>query len=89
MPSVYRPDQGIHSVGSEVVIKALVTRGVPVQYMKALQEFYNEFTTKTSPFYDYVTVNKKRSDRHGDATSPKLFSATEKTIPNSKTSCAI
>ncbi|VDO97323.1 unnamed protein product [Heligmosomoides polygyrus] len=40
------------SVETEAVIDALLTQGVPTQYIRVLRELYSGFTTKISPCYD-------------------------------------
>ncbi|VDP01030.1 unnamed protein product [Heligmosomoides polygyrus] len=42
------------SVETEAVLEALLTQGVPTQYITVLRELYSGFTTKISPFYNYI-----------------------------------
>ncbi|VDO66954.1 unnamed protein product [Heligmosomoides polygyrus] len=64
------------SVETEAFINALLTQGVPTQYIRVLRELYSGFTTKISPFYNEAVIDVKRGVRQGDTISPKLFSAT-------------
>ncbi|VDO62016.1 unnamed protein product [Heligmosomoides polygyrus] len=64
------------SVETEALIEALLTQGVPTQYIGVLRELYSEFTTKISPFYNDVVIDVRREVQQGDTISPKLFSAT-------------
>ncbi|VDP27216.1 unnamed protein product [Heligmosomoides polygyrus] len=69
-------DQAFDSVETETVIDALLTQGVPTQYIRVLRELYSGFATKISPFYIDFVIDVKRGVRQGDTISPKLFGAT-------------
>ncbi|KAK6736261.1 hypothetical protein RB195_019126 [Necator americanus] len=56
--------------------EALDNLGVHAQYIKTLREFYSNFTTRISPFYENIIVDVKRRVRQGDTASPNIFTAT-------------
>ncbi|VDO73917.1 unnamed protein product [Heligmosomoides polygyrus] len=47
---------GTKSVETEAVIDALLTQGVPTQYIRVIRKLYSGFTTKISPFYNDVLI---------------------------------
>ncbi|XGW22744.1 hypothetical protein V3C99_005177 [Haemonchus contortus] len=61
------------TVEAEAVIEAMGNRGFPTQYTRTLQELYDNFTARISPFYKEVISNVKRGVRQGDTISPKFF----------------
>uniref|UniRef100_A0A0K0CX05 Reverse transcriptase domain-containing protein n=1 Tax=Angiostrongylus cantonensis TaxID=6313 RepID=A0A0K0CX05_ANGCA len=68
-------EKAFDSIEIEAVMEALVSQGVPTQYVKILRELCKNFTTKISPFYNDINVDVKRRVRQIDAISPKLFTA--------------
>ncbi|EYC35188.1 hypothetical protein Y032_1123g3637 [Ancylostoma ceylanicum] len=64
------------TVETEAVLEALGNEGVPTQYIWIFRELYSNFMTRTSPFYDDITIDVRRGVRQGDTASPKLFTAT-------------
>uniref|UniRef100_A0A0K0CUR9 Reverse transcriptase domain-containing protein n=1 Tax=Angiostrongylus cantonensis TaxID=6313 RepID=A0A0K0CUR9_ANGCA len=59
------------------------SQGVPIQYLKILRELEKNFTTKISPFYDYINIDVRRWVRRGDTISRKLFTATLENVMQS------
>ncbi|VDP09963.1 unnamed protein product [Heligmosomoides polygyrus] len=51
------------SVETEAVFEALLTQGVPTQYIRVLRELYSGFTSKITPFYNDVVIDVKRGPR--------------------------
>uniref|UniRef100_A0A0K0DAI6 Reverse transcriptase domain-containing protein n=1 Tax=Angiostrongylus cantonensis TaxID=6313 RepID=A0A0K0DAI6_ANGCA len=64
------------SIEIKAVMESLDSQGTPTQYIKIRRELYKNFTTKMSPFYNYINVDVKRGVRQCDTISPKLFTAT-------------
>uniref|UniRef100_A0A7I4Z4A6 Reverse transcriptase domain-containing protein n=1 Tax=Haemonchus contortus TaxID=6289 RepID=A0A7I4Z4A6_HAECO len=67
--------KAVDTVETEVVIEALGNQGFLLKYIRMLREFYDNFTTRISPFYKEATISVKRGVRQGDTISPKFFSA--------------
>ncbi|EPB77207.1 hypothetical protein ANCCEY_03733 [Ancylostoma ceylanicum] len=64
------------TVETEAVSEFLGNQGVATQYIRIFRELYSNFTTRSSPFYDDITIDVRRRVRQGDIVSPKLLTAT-------------
>uniref|UniRef100_A0A183GA40 Reverse transcriptase domain-containing protein n=1 Tax=Heligmosomoides polygyrus TaxID=6339 RepID=A0A183GA40_HELPZ len=53
-------DKAFNSVETEAVLEALLTQGVPTQYIRVLRELYSGFTTKISSFYNAVVIDVRK-----------------------------
>ncbi|EPB72355.1 hypothetical protein ANCCEY_08554 [Ancylostoma ceylanicum] len=69
-------EKAFDTVETEAVLEALGNEGVPTQHIRIFRESYSNLTTRTSPFYDDITIDVRRGVRRGDTVSPKLFTAT-------------
>ncbi|KAK6756338.1 hypothetical protein RB195_014630 [Necator americanus] len=58
-------NKAFDTIETEAVMEALDNQGIPTPYTKILLEWYSNFTTKISPFYN-VIIDVKRGTRRDD-----------------------
>ncbi|XGW24661.1 hypothetical protein V3C99_006246 [Haemonchus contortus] len=69
-------EETLDTTETDAVIKALVSQGVPTQYIRMLRELYSNCTTSISPFDQEFIANVNKCIHQGDSNSPKIFNAT-------------